>query len=240
MTFLYGTAYAQYDGSRYQSLNCVPSCGSELVSLATVDRLRIPAWKIRNESGDTSGGIEYSLCAAAIVRLTAGDVVLAPLRLDWKDVKDRLERQSMALIIDCAKTVRTPYRTNSFTGIHSVTAAAGTIRDGTVKVEDPGTTTAGWKRWPLDLLKRASDFGDFHYVLAASPTEDTDKSVRVPRVAVHRKPDNSSGIVKRLHKGDEVHVKRTLKGGPWRRADGTVGHGWHEIPAGFVRGEALA
>ena len=239
MTFLFGTAYAQIDGTRFQYQNCVPSCASELISLGSVDRLKVPAWKIRNESGDTSGGIEYSLAAATVNRIT--DVRLVSYRFaDWADVKEQLGRRSMALIIDCAKTVKTPYRTNSFTGLHSVTAAGGTVRDGTVKVEDPGTTTAGWLRWPVDLLRRASDLDGFHFALLGPYTEDVDRTVRLPKVAVHRRPSNDSAVVKVLHEGDSVHVKRTLKGGPWRRDNGTEAHGWHEIGAGFLRGEALA
>ena len=190
----------------------------ELISLGSVDRLRIPAWKIRDASGDTQGGIEYSRVAATANQLTKGAVPLLSLPFsDWKDVKDQLERRSMAIIIDCSVTVRTPYRTNNFRGLHSVTVGAGTIKDDTVKVEDPGTTTAGWKRWPLDLLKRASLVNGRHWCLVGPFTEDVDRTVRLTKVAVHRKPDNSSGIAKTLHKDDDVHVQRTLKGGPWRR-----------------------
>ena len=239
MVFL-ASPYPQMDGSRFQSANCVAATTTELISLATVDRLHIPAWKIRQASGDTSGGIEYSVAAAAAYRVTNGEVSLASTRVvDWARVKEYLGTRSLGIIIDCSKTVRTAYRTNSFTGLHSVTVAGGTIRDGTVKVEDPGTTTAGWKAWPLDLLKRASLINGYHWLLVAPPTEDVDQTARI-RAAVRAKPDNSSRVLRTLQKGDVVHVRKTRRGGPWRRPDGTLGHGWHVLRNGYVRGEGLS
>ena len=150
-------------------------------------------------------------------------------------IRVRLPHQSIALIIDCSVTIRTKFRTNSFTGTHWITVAGGTIKDGTVKVEDPGTTMAGWQRWPIQLLRAASDFGGNHWFISSPSTEDVDKTA-VMRVAVLAEPRKGSKRLGMLAEGDTRHVVKTVKGGPWLRADGTPGHGWHKLGNGGFKG----
>lgn len=235
--------YPQIDGSAYQQSNCGPAVCTELIDLCTVGAVRISAPKIRKASGDTSGGIEGGLLARTVNQLTA---YLYPFSYgpfsDWSVVRGLLERMSVGIIIDAGKTVRTKYRTNNFTGNHWLTIAGGSIKDGTVKYEDPGTTYAGWQRIPLSLLREASDFGGRHWILQTPATENTDKNA-VRHVAVRALPDRNAKRLAGLAKGDEVHVRKTTKGGPWLRADGTTAHGWHVIDwkggKGYVKGEGL-
>lgn len=229
----------QIDGSRFQYANCGPAVCSELISLASVDAVKLSAVRIRNASGDTSGGIEGALLARTVNQLTG---YLYPFSYgsfdDWQFVRELLERRSVGIIIDAGVTVRTKYRTNSFTGNHWLTIAGGTIKDGTVKYEDPGTTYAGWQRIPLQLLREASNFGGRHWILQTPPTEDVRKNA-VERAGIYAQPDGSSRRVGTLDKGEGVKVQKTVKGGAWRREDGTLGHGWHRIGRGFVKGRRL-
>lgn len=227
----------------FSSANCGPAVTSELISLATVDAEKIGAVKIRVASKDTSGGIEGALLAKTANQLTnyLYPFVYTPIA-DWALVRGLLEHQSMGFIINCAKTVNTKYRTGSFRGLHWLTVAGGSIKDGTVKYEDPGTTSVGWQRIPLQLLREASDFGGRHWIIQTPPTEDVAKHA-TGAVAVRAKADTESKRIGRLAKGDEVHVRKTMKSGPWLRADGTKAHGWHVIDwkggKGFVKGEGL-
>jgi hypothetical protein len=233
----------QMSTGEFASANCGPSVTSELISLCTVDALRIGAQKIRDASGDRFGGIEGSLLAQTANKLTG---YLYPFNYriyaDWADVRALLDHQSVAIVIDAGVTVNTKYRTNSFTGNHWLTIAGGSIKDGTVKYEDPGTTQAGWQRIPLQLLREASDFSGNHWLLLSPATEDTKKNA-TRHVAVRNEPDRAGRRLGGLDKGDEVHVRRTTRGGGWPRADGTTGHGWHVIDfkggKGFVRGDGL-
>jgi hypothetical protein len=234
---------AQMQTGPFSSANCGPSVTSLLLSMASVDAVKISAQKIRDASGDRSGGIEGALLASTANRLTGH---LYPILYrhfaDWSDVRAVLEHASIGIIIDCSQTIKTKYRTNNFTGLHWVTVAGGTIKDGTVKVEDPGTTMAGWQRWPLQLLRAAADLGGNFWFLDSPQTEDCQKNA-VSRTGVFAKADLTSPRLGSLDKGKEVHVRKTVKGGPWRRDDGTNGRGWHQIDfrrgTGFVKGEGL-
>jgi hypothetical protein len=242
MVFL-AAPVAQMQTGQFSSANCGPSVTSLLLSLSSVDAIKISAEKIRDASGDRFGGIEGGLLASTANKLTGN---LYPLLYrhagDWLEVRAILERASIGLIIDCSQTIKTKYRTNSFTGLHWVTVAGGSIKDGTVKVEDPGTTVAGWQRWPLQLLRAASDLGGNHWFLSSLATEDVDRKA-VQRTAVRAEANNTAKRIGSLDKGKEVHVIKTTKGGPWTRADGTVGRGWHVIDwkggKGYVKGEGL-
>jgi len=227
----------------FSSANCGPAVTSELISLATVDAEKIGAVKIRVASKDTSGGIEGGLLAKTANQLTnyLYPFVYTPIA-DWALVRDLLEHQSMGFIINCAKTVNTKYRTNSFRGLHWLTVAGGSIKDGTVKYEDPGTTYAGWQRIPLQLLRDASDLSGRHWILQTPGTEDVDKEAVRP-TAIRAKPDRTATRLGGLTKGETIHVIKTTRGGPWLRTDGTVGHGWHVVRfkggRGYVKGEGL-
>lgn len=242
MVFL-AVPVAQMQTGPFSSANCGPSVTSLLLSLASVDAVKVSAQKIRDASGDRSGGIEGGLLADTANKLTGH---LYPILYrhfgDWSDVRNVLEHASIAIIIDCSVTIRTKYRTNSFTGTHWVTVAGGSMKDGTVKVEDPGTTMAGWQRWPLSLLKEASDFGGNHWFLDSPATEDVKKNA-TGRVAVRKLADNDAPRLGALDKGQEIHVRKTTKGGPWRRADGTNGRGWHVVTfkgqRAYIKGEGL-
>ena len=239
MAFL-GLPISQIDGSRFQYANCGPAVTSELGQLSSVGALLIPPAKIRLASGDVSGGIEGSVLARTWNNLTANKYPFFSLKVGSREeMNNLLETHSLGLIINCRVTVNTKYRTNAFTGLHWVTVAAGTLKDGTYKVEDPGTTSAGWLRWPRSLLFDAAEAVGAFWVLRGVQTEDVDKKAVVAGAAVRAKPDRSAKAVKRLTLGEKVHVKRTTKGGPWRRADGTNAHGWHQIGAGYVKGEDL-
>ena len=231
---------AQMQTGPFSSVNCGPAVTEELISLGSVGALSVSAAKIRAASGDTSGGMEASQLASTANKLTGGLYPLVAMRLDTRQqMSTLLETSSVGLIISCRVTVNTKYRTNSFTGLHWVTVAAGSLKDGTYKVEDPGTTYAGWLRWPKDLLFRAAEaVGDF-FILRGVRTEDAEKHAVTQGTRVFAQPDKDSKVVKRLDKGETVHVKRTTKGGPWRTADGRNAYGWHEIGAGYCKGESL-
>ncbi len=249
MSYFLCEPYAQLDGSRYQTQNCVAATTVEVIDLGSVGRFRLTASAIRQTSGDTSGGLEYSIAKAAGNELTDNQVPLTVQMVDdWAEAKDILARSSAGLLIDCSKTIRTPFRTNYFTGLHSVSAAAGSQRDGTIKVEDPGTTVAGWKRWPLTLLRDASLVRDpytgqrHRWLLVAPPSEDVNKNARI-RVGVRLEPDRNSRRLGVLQKGDRIHVRATTTGGDWRRANGTTAHGWHVVDwrggRAYCKGEGL-
>ena len=218
MVFL-SIPYGQFDGSHFQAVNCGPAVTSELISLSSVDTLLIKAPAIRKASGDLSGGVEGGALAKAANTLTG---YLYPIvyshMADWRSVKDVIRHRPVAFVIDCSVTVKTPQRTNNFTGTHWVTARMR--NDGSLVVEDPGTTYAGWKDWPWDLMKRASDFGGNHFFLQGMATEDVQRHA-TRHVAVRDEPDRNSKRLGGLAKGDEVHVRRTTKGGAWLRADGS-------------------
>lgn len=235
----YAPPYPQVDGTRFQYANCGPAVCTELIDISTVGTLRISAPRIRNASGDVSGGIEGALLAKTVNDLTNYLYPFVYYRANGRaTVNDVLKHASIGLIINCRVTVTTPYRTNSFTGLHWVTVAGGSLKDGTYKVEDPGTTYAGWKRWPRDLLFRAAEAVGGIWVLQSPGTEDIDKEATYG-ARVYARPDDSSRVVKRLERGKQVHVIRTTRGTPWPREDGTNARGWHQIPAGFVKGKGL-
>lgn len=243
----------QYDAppgggpTRFWASNCGCASCAELIDLASVGAKRLTSAAIRNTTGDVSGGIEGAVLRAAANELSSNLYPLEYIRATSRaEVRDIWEQSSTGIIINCKKTINTPYRTNWFTGLHWVTVAAGTHRDkdGTDKVEDPGTTRAGWNRWPrgliLDAAWAAAENG--YWLLVAPPTEHVAKH-GTTRAAIRERPTNDSRRVGRLDRGDRQKVRRTLRGGPWKRANRTTAFGWHEIEFGggvaYVRGEAL-
>jgi hypothetical protein len=235
--------YPQGDGSRFQWSNCGCAAATELIDMGSGGALRIPASTIRATTGDVSGGIEGSIIAAAANELTGRTRVELVSRraTSRQEVKAVLEQASIGIIIDCSVTVRTKYRTNFFTGLHWVTVAAGTHRssDNTVKVEDPGTTLAGWKRWPMKLLLDAAEaVNNGFWILEGPKTEDCDRKV-LSRTPVRDLPSRDGKRVRRLAKGEIVHVKRSLTGGSWITQTGSAAYGWFEVRGGYVKGESL-
>ena len=234
---------AQMQTGALAGANCGPSMIQELGLISSVDAVNIPARRIREASGDDEGGIEGSLLVRTWNDLTDGKYPFLSLRFDTRsEMNDLLEHTSIGLIIDTRITLRTKWATNDFAGLHWWTVAGGTLRDGTYKCEDPGTTHAGWMRVPRDVIFDAAEAVNGHglfWVVNGVRTHDVDRAAVRDGVRVFARPDRTSRVVKRLDEGESVHVRRTRKGGPFRREDGTIGHGWYEIGAGFVPGRGL-
>lgn len=230
---------AQMQTGPFSSVNCGPSVAEDLLLLTSVGALNISAARIRVATGDMSGGIEGGLLAKTMTKLAPNYPMTYFNAGTRQNLSTLLLFRSVGIIINCKVTVKTKHRTNSFTGLHWVCVAGATLKDGTYKVEDPGTTYAGWQRWPKELLFDAAEAVGGFFVLQAPATENIDKDAAAEGVRVFTEPDRDSKVVKRLAKGQTVHVIKTTKGGPWKARDGRIVHGWHQIKAGFMKGESL-
>lgn len=233
----------QIDGTPLDESNCVPATCVMGADRASVGAVRPKTAAIRKASGDTYRGITFTDAAAATARV-CGVKGVPRFGLSRNDVRALLlGGHALTVGINCAVTRYTQYRTNYYTGFHAV--FANSLVDQTVTVEDPGTTAAGYLRWPLDLLYRAAESftgGRGINVIAWPDTEGVTK-VAVMKGRVRATASAQSKDLGPVVLGRAYSAVTTVTGGDWKRADGTTARGWWKVKRGtgygFIRGECL-
>lgn len=239
--------YSQIDGSAYQQENCVLATLTDLIDRCTVGGIRIQAPKLRQISGDTSGGISYQQAAETADRATGGRVKLLPrFGLGRGQVRDLAQSGvPFGISIDTAVTRYTRFHTGTFVGGHTVYVQDYDDVSNTFLVEDPGTTAEGYLNWPEDLLFRAAErrSGGTISVLVGRDTEGVTRTARNDE-RVRGTTSVTGPILATIRKGAHVAVVLTTNGGQWPREGGGVANGWHKVrfagKVGYVRGRALA
>jgi hypothetical protein len=236
MTFLC-LPETQIDGTKYQYLNCGCAVITEVLDLSSCGRIRWESHLCRRQTGDTSGGVEGGVLSAAAASYTGQQYLISYRNVqDRKEVIDLSEERNLGIIINCAKTVNTKYRTNGFTGLHWATWAARSAKEKngliTVRREDPGTTYAGWGRIPRNLLLDAA-FAvreNGYWLLVGPKVCNVNVRVRVDKVVLRERPSRDAQVVSRYERGDILRALHTTTGGGWRRPNGrTVARGWWAI-----------
>lgn len=259
--------YPQGDGSWAQWLNCVLASTTMLIHRSTIGRLRPPAWKLRNITGDKVGGVTLQQAADAAAK--AGEPGLEP-RYNLTRLAVRAIVRSgrgIVIIINCAVTVNTKRATNRFMGLHAVYVndwrwinegspianrrMCACERDtgaphGEYLVEDPGTTAAGFLWWSAPLLHRAAEArvgapagAPAINVLVGPDTEGVDRKARL-RGVIRAEPQKNSKRLGHTVRGKTYRVRHTTNGSTWVAPDGELRDNWARIPEGWVRGEVIA
>lgn len=230
--------YSQGDGSEFEWENCGCAVVTDLIDAATVGALRIPAWKVRNASGDTSGGLTDSQLVDVAWKLTKDTkwpVLLVQRAVYRSQVDDIIEAgKRFGGSITTAVTNPTRFRTGSGTAIFGHKIYSADHEPGYYYNEDPGTTAAGYEWWPADLYYDAMEArsGTGKCLLIVAPdTEDVD-IVAVDRGRIFSRPDRSATVVGTFAAGHRFHATKTVNGGMWARADGGQSNGWWKIGAG--------
>ena len=260
--------YPQGDGSWAQWLNCVLAATTMLIHRITIGRLRPPAWRLRNITGDKVGGVSLAQAADA-----ANQTASPKLEPRYEITRGAMRALSKAgygfvVIINCAVTVNTARATNRFMGMHAIYVNdyrwvdGGTPiatrrmcaceRDigephGEYLVEDPGTTYTGFQWWSALLLARAAEArigappgAKAINVLLGRDTEGVDRRARV-RAVIRAEPRKDSKVIGYVKDGSTHRIRYTTNGGPWTAdSDGGTRDNWARIPEGFVRGEVWA
>lgn len=235
----------QIDGSPLDESNCVPATCVMGVDRATVGTKRPTTAAIRKASGDTSGGLLFTDAARATEAVTGvkGTVRLGISRNDVRALL--LGGHALTVGINCAVTRWTAYRTNYYTGFHAV--FANSLYEQTATVEDPGTTSAGYLYWPLDLLYRAAESftgnGGINVIVWPDTEGVTKVAVKTGRIrgtASTEGPDLGPIVL-----GKAYTAVTTVTGGSWWSARRKAyANGWWRVAVGtgygFIRGEALA
>jgi hypothetical protein len=214
---------------------------------------RIPAWKLRQLSGDTSGGVDYGTAATTVSKATYGQV--SPIVAYGRAPGDLQTLASAGhaggISISAAVTVNTPYHTGSFTGGHTIYWGAYRLYSGQnqIAILDPGISNSAVVWWPLSLLLKAAEARTGNGTINLLIFRDTESVIRWPRYAgpVYSAPSvTSSKYGTPLNTASDATVLLTQNGGSWTvtAANRTVsGSGWHKIKygtgSGFVTGGAL-
>lgn len=251
-----GVPVSQLDGSTFAHSNCVAACTSEAGDCSSLGFWNVKPATIRKLTGDTSGGLSYDDCIAALKKATGGEVALSVLYWAPESTLEDLVTAGrvVGLSIHTAVTRYTPYRTGTYVGRHNVIIGAKryatiTRSDGTKYqqkqgyVMDPGRTTARWEWWPWTLILQAAN----------RSTETTDKiHVYYTRdlVNVKRTVDSDGSIratasdtatkVGTVSAGQIYTVLTTVKGGTWGTTTSNPGNGWSKIGTSkYVNGRRL-
>ena len=243
---------SQIDGSPFSIVNCVPATCVMGADRASVGAQRARTAAIRDESGDESGGMSYADAADATAKVTGirGQPRYSISRLDLRKLIKA--GHAVTISIDASVTVTTPFATNRYTGGHSVFVNSGSFPEGvqgsgldTFRIDDPGTTSAGYLTWPAKLLYAAAEKRTNGHGINVIVWPDTENVVRTA-VMTGRIRETASTTAKALGPikiGDAHTVVGTVRGGRWKREDGTFARGWHKVKHGtvfaFIRGEAL-
>lgn len=234
-----GNKLGQMDGSTYASRNCVAAVTAALIDRVTVGGIRVTGAYIRKLTGDTSGGITEIQAMKAATQATGGQVMLEPrYGLSPDQVRDLAKSgRAFGILISCAVTRYTAFRTNYYTGLHELYVQrydAGTDR---YLIDDPGTTTAGFMWWPASLLHKAAAAGTGYHglqVLVARDTEGVSRIAHLVPGTIRATPDVSAASKGSVQLGKAYNVLLTTNGGPWKREDGTTGDGWHKVRVGLT------
>lgn len=246
------------------SKDCVAATTAMLVERATVGRYRPTHVDIRRASGaPATRGLLMVEAAKAANDLY--DVTLTPsLGLSRATLRDTVGNgRAVGISISCAVTVNTSRRTNSYTGSHMVYAnhyqvwpggarcyceKRATYKHGEFRIEDPGTTYAGYLWWSADLVYRAAEArtgGNGINILAAPDTEGVPWRCTAKTRVRTKRSFSTGATLTVLVPGSDKHIGgRTQNGGGWKRDDGTTANEWVHIKTskgwGWVRGGALA
>jgi hypothetical protein len=232
---------SQIDGSADQYNNCVPATCVMAADRATVGRKRVTTRQIRAASGISGRGLTYAEAVAATKKVTGvqGEPRYGITRADLHNLV--VAGHAVTLSIDCSVTRYTAYRTNTFAGSHSV--YVNSYHSSTYRIEDPGTTSAGYLDWPADLVYRAAEartMGHGINVIVWPDTEGEKRKAIAP--GRFRATPSLTGVDKGpIDVGYIYYVGATTNGGAWKRSDGGISNGWHRISTGaFVPGKGLA
>lgn len=244
--------YVPLSGSQFKplttfsSVDCVPQTCAEAADRASVGAMRTTHAAIRNASTDRSGGMTYGDAVKATEKVTG--IKGEPRYSLSRDEVRKLCKAGHALTvsIDCSVTVNTKYATNRYTGGHSVFANSYAALDDTFMVQDPGTTSAGYLRWPAALLLAAAEKRTNGHGVNTIVWPDTEgrswKAVMTGRIRAT--PETDGKDLGKIVLGTTYRGGRTENGGTWTRKDGTTADGWVHVQYaaskwGWVRGEAL-
>lgn len=258
------------DGCPCPSKDCAACAGVMLADRASVGRWRLDPCAIRRKAGVSctsgTGGIPYSVLAAAIQELTDNEVRVT--------VYGHRTRAQCRSLIDSGRpgilseqySVIRPTRwscSRTFGGGHAMSVNDIEFEgQNTMRVGDPLADgrlipasggehfRRGWAWIPADLMFDGAEArGGGHQgdavitICVANDTEAVDRKARIsPKVRAEPKVESRS--LGRLKIGKFYHVISTRNGGPWvRDTDGGTSHGWHRIrfgtQIGYVKGEAL-
>lgn len=245
-----GGALTQIDGSSMAQSNCVIATVSEEADCSSLGYWKLKLPVLRKLTGDTSGGVNYNLARDTVKMMTGGEVVLtvlywAPETVTNSTLTNLLDAPRVAgTIISCAVTRYTPFRTGTYTGMHSVNVGAKRIAtvtraDGTkyqqkqVYVMDPGHSVAQWVWWPLSLLTKAAaasaGAGKIHLIYtrdlgAVNRIAHEDGSIRSSTKVIN----SPSNIVGKITKDTAYQVVSTVKGTSYT-LDGKTMDGWNKL-----------
>lgn len=234
----YSNPVSQIDHTAYQNLNCVAATASMLADTSSLGFWNVTPARIRSLSGDTSGGITYTAASNAVQNATGGDVNLqilywAPQNANRSTLDDLLEApRSVGIVIHCAYTVNTPFRTGWFAGTHSVVVVAKRHRNGVKQalVMDPGRSDPKAVWWPWALLIKAAKGaagGDFIHVLYTRDMDDV-KRVAKKNGAIRSAPRQDAPRVSTITAGNVYTVYGTVRGGQWE-VPYHQGRGWSKL-----------
>jgi hypothetical protein len=247
-------AKSQLDGTPYAQSNCGATVAGRLADTATLGFWSPGGGVVRNWTGDTSGGIDYTTLASAIKSHTGETLTVLyfapPSTLD--DILDAPRVTGLSIL--CSVTVNTPYHTGNYTGRHCVEVGAKrTVNvkraDGTTYAQkqayvmDPGKGPAyvGWQWWPWSLLMKAAKAStgtDAIHLIYTRDLADTKRTAKADG-GIHATADTGGTLVGSVKSGTAYSVAATLKGGGYS-ANGHTCYGWSELGAGkFVAGRSL-
>lgn len=244
---------SQFDGSTFQSENCVPTAAAVLADIATVGRIRLSGADVRRASGiNAHRGLYQGEAADAVVALTHGGVILESQLLEGDgSQRSRLQNrvvagQPVGVVIDTHVTADTDFRTGgatyTFRGLHEIVVASFRLTDTHAEfyVFDPGRVGRSWTWWPAGLLYRAAEQGGAGgiWVFSARDTEGVTRQARA-KGFIRATPALTAPSKGRVVVGRRYFVQATTRGGAWPRGAGKA-FGWHKVATGFIRGDRLA
>lgn len=244
--------YEPKPGSQFQPVtplspsDCVPATCALGVDRASVGAIRVTHKEIRAASTDQYKGMTFTDAAAATYKVTKvkGEPRFGLSRAEV----NALVRGGHALSIgiNCAVTVNTKYRTNLYTGLHAVFMQSYYSSDDTYKIEDPGTTAAGYLYWPATLLYKAAESFTGGHGINVIVWPDTEGTTKLGATAgkVRAAPTVTAPVKASIVLGKAYTVVSSLNGGTWHTKDGKAADGWWKIKWGtgfaYSVGERLA
>jgi hypothetical protein len=252
-----GDAVTQLDGTTYQYSDCGCAGSAELADCSSLGFWRPTPARIRNLSGDTSGGVSYPDLAAAVKKATYGEVVLTPLFWVPPSTLDDIMSapRVTGVSILCSVTINTPFRTSpTYTGRHFIVLGARryatvTRSDGTKYqqkqglIMDPGhsTTYLKWQWWPWALIVKAATASTGNGTVNLMQTRDLGGVSRTAKAngGVHTTPSTTASLIGTVAKDKTYTVAGTVRGGGYA-ANGHICKGWSKRGTGqFVANISL-
>lgn len=257
-----GPLYHQIDGSAFENDNCTVANLTTEMDTASEGFWRVPAWRLRQLSGDTSGGLTYDQIVALAPRATAYEVHVARLYyMPIGNVVTLLKApRTVHISILCSVTITTPFHTGNFTGRHNIglydyrvyswTDSAGVRHSQEqVLVGDPGTS-ADFRWWPLALVLKAAQASASPGTCNVWYSADLEGVTRTARLGspLYQGPNFAATVPgATISAGSAENVILTQAGIGWTKLVSGVtrsGSGWAKIKnavgvTGWVPGYAL-